>query len=187
MCNVGAIGLGIQGIGVLGNYIASKKEQTAYAEYQTLQTQATLTNYIQQVKSINNRYAEEQQATALEKQEIHIQNMKAKATAQASAASIGIEGITIDNLFKGYDRDSAVSDYVAAKNLEMKGLQYTDELEGMRVKAINAINLQQQYTGNPASTLIGGVGSLFTSYANYQSAKLRDDYYRGQKSTKGVS
>lgn len=186
MCNVGAIGLGLQGVSVVGNYITSKKEQTAYAEYQTLQTQATLTNYIQQVKSINNRYIEEEQASALQKQELRIQNMKAKATAQASAASSGIEGITIENLFRGYERDSAVSDYVAAKNLEMKGLQYNDEIEGMRAKAISSINLQQPYTGNPASTLIGGLGGMLTSYANYQSRKTQDEYFRGKTSIKGV-
>ena len=186
MCNVGAIGLGIQGASVIGNYITSKKEQTAYAEYQTLQTQATLSNYIQQVKSINNRYSEEAQASSLQKREIQIQNMKAKATAQASAASSGIEGITIENLFRGYDRDSAVSDYVAAKNLEIKGLQYNDEIEGMRAKAISSINLQQPYTGNPASTLLGGIGGMFTSYANYQSRKTQDEYFRGKTSIKGV-
>lgn len=189
MCDVstiGGIGLGIQGISVLGNYLTSRKEQTSYSEYQALQTQATLSNYIQQVKSINNRYYEEAEATALQKQQIQLENMQAKATAQASAASAGIEGISIDNLFRGYDRDSAISDYVAARNLEMKGLQYNDEIDSLRIKAINAINLQESYTGSPASTLIGGIGGMLSSYANYYNRNDQTNFYRQKKILGGI-
>ena len=179
MCDFGAIGLGIQGVGLIGNYIASNKEQAAYSKYQALQTQATLNNYIQQAKSINNRYAEEQQATAAQNQENYIQNLQRKATAQASAASSGIQGISIENLFKGYDRATAVSNYTAAKNLQMKGLQYNDELDGLRVQAISAINTQTQYTGaTSASTLIGGIGGLLTSYSNMQLRQDQITYYK---------
>lgn len=179
MCTVGAIGLGIQGTGLIGNYIATNKEQTAYSKYQALQTQATLNNYIQQTKAINNRYVEEQQATTAQNQEIYIQNLQRKATAQASAASSGIEGISIENLFKGYDRATAVSNYTAAKNLQMKGYQYSDELDGLRVQAINAINTQTQYTGaTSASTLIGGIGGLLTNYSNMQLKQDQITFYK---------
>lgn len=186
MCDVGAIGLGIQGAGLVSNLISSKKEQAAYSNYQAQSTQATLTNYIQQVKAINNRYAEEQEASALEKQQISIENMQAKATAQASAASGGVEGSTIENLFRGYDRATAINNYISARNLQVKGLQYTDELESMRYKAISAINIQQQYTGaSTASTLLSGVGGLFTSYANYDYRRSQSAFYK--QNTKGVT
>lgn len=165
MCNVGAVGLGMQAAGAVGGYISSKKEATAYSKYQSLQTQAALTNYIQQSKSINNRYAEEQEASARESQEIAIQNLKAKATAQASAASSGVEGSSIEMLFRDYDRAAAVSNYTAARNLQMKGLQYTNELDGLRVQAINTINGLTQYSDTSASTLLGGIGGLLTSYS----------------------
>ena len=172
MCNIGAVGLGLQGIGMLSSYNAAKQEKAAYAEYQALSTQATLDNFIQQTRAINNRYIEESQATTAQKQEIYLQNLQAKASAQASAASSGIEGISLDNLFRGYDRATAVSNYTAAKNLQMKGLQYNDELDSLRVQAINSINLQQQYSGvSPASTLISGVGGLLTSYSREYKGK----------------
>lgn len=172
MCNIGAVGLGLQGLGVINSYTAAKKEQAAYAEYKTLSTQATLDNFIQQTRAINNRYIEETEATAAQKQEIYLQNLQAKATAEASAATSGIEGISIDNLFRGYDRATAVSNYTAAKNLHWKGLQYNDELDSLRVQAINSINLQQQYTGaSPTSTLLSGIGGLFTSYAREYKGK----------------
>lgn len=181
MCNIGAIGLGIQGAGVVGNYIAEKQAEVQYSKYQTLQTQATLHNYIQQTKAMNNRYAEEQEAAALQNQQVYIQNLQSKATAEASAASSGVEGSTIDTLFQGYDRATAVSNYVAARNLQIKGLQYSDELEGLKAQAISAINLQQPYTGNPVSTLIGGLGGMLTSYSNMQYKQEQVKYYRGAK------
>lgn len=172
MCNIGAVGLGLQGVGLISQYNAAKKEQAAYAEYSTLSTQATLDNFIQQTRAINNRYIEETEATTAQKQEIYLQNLQAKATAQASAASSGIEGISLDELFRGYDRATAVSNYTAAKNLHWKGLQYNDELDGLRVQAINSINLQQQYSGaSPSSTLLSGIGGLFTSYAREYKGK----------------
>ncbi len=177
MCDVGTaisgIGLGLQGASVIGNYISDRQASSAYSDYQALQTQSTLNNYIQQTKAINTRYAQEQEATGLEVQQIYLKNLQAKATAQASAASSGVEGSTIENLFRGYDRASAVSNYVAAKNLQMKGMQYNEELESLRASAISSINLQQPYYSTGASTLLSGLGGMMSSYANYEERKDR--------------
>lgn len=182
MCNVGAIGLGIQGAGVIGNYMAARQEKSAYSRYYSLQSQATLDNYIQQQRAIKNRYIEEEQATTAHKQEIYIENLQAKATAQASAATSGIEGISIENLFRGYDRATALSNYTAAKNLQMKGLQYNDELDSLRVQAINSINLQTQYTGaSPMSTLLGGLGGLLSTYSREYKGKNNWFSYTNRK------
>ena len=105
--------------------------------------------------------------------------MKAKATAQASAASSGIEGITIDNLFAGYERATAVSNYTHAKNLEMLGLEYNNQLDTYRIQAINSINTMQQYNGaSTASTLLSGVGGLFSAYSNNKLKQEQLQYYK---------
>lgn len=179
MCNIGAIGLGLQGIGMIGNAYAQKQQTQAYSSYQQLQTQAALNNYIQQSKQLNLRYTQEQEADAEEREQIRIENMKTKATAQASAASSGVEGITIDNLFAGYERATAVSNYTHARNLQMLGLEYNNQLDAYRVQAINAINTQQQYTGaSTASTLLSGVGGLFSSYASNKMKQEQLQYYK---------
>lgn len=184
MCDVGTaistIGLGLQGASVIKNYISDKQATSAYSDYQALQTQATISNYIQQTQAINTRYAQEQEASGLNVQQIYLKNLQAKATAQASAAASGVEGSTIDNLFRGYDRASAVSNYVAARNLQMQGMQYNDETESMRISAISSINMQQQYNSTGASTLLSGLGGMMTSYANYDERKERMEYYRGK-------
>ena len=105
--------------------------------------------------------------------------MKAKATAEASAASSGIEGITIDNLFAGDNRASAVSDYTHARNLDMLGLEYNNQLDTYRANALSSIYSIAPYTGaTGASTLLSGVGGMMSNYANYKETSERTRYYR---------
>ena len=166
MCEVATIGLAFSAVSAVGNFISKGAEQYQYAKYQELQSRAAIDNYIEQTKAINNRYAEEQEATARQKEDVYYQNLQKKATAQTSAATSGIQGSSINTLFAGYDRATAVNNYVAARNLQLKGLQYNEELDSMRVQAINAVNMQQPYTGGSAgSTLMSGVGGLLTDYA----------------------
>lgn len=188
MCDVSLVGLGISTVGAIGNFFSKKQEQYAYAKYQDLQTQAALHNYIEQSKAINNRYAEEQSATAAQKEEIYLKNLQNKATAQASAASSGIQGSSIENLFRGYDRATAISNYTAARNLQMKGLQYNEELDSMRTQAINAVNLQTPYTGGSAgSTLISGIGGLLTDYSKIDNNNnLKFSLFSRGKSNKNI-
>lgn len=184
MCNIGAIGLGLSAGGMVSNFIASKQEANAYANYQIKQSQAAVDNFIQQTQALNTRYAQEEEAIANQKQEIYIQNLQRQATAQASAASSGITGLSIEGLFKGYDRATAVSNYTAARNLQMKGLQYSNELDGLRVQAINAINLQQQYTSNSSSNLVGGIGGLLTDYSKTQKSNAQFNFWTKNSSSR---
>ena len=179
MCNLAAAGLIMSGAATVFNTIGANQQQKAYANYQQVQSQAALNNYIQQSKQFNLRYAQEQEANAEERQQIHIENMKAKATAEASAASSGIEGITIDNLFAGYNRASAVSDYTHARNLDMLGLEYNNQLDTYRANALSSIYSIAPYTGaTGASTLLSGVGGMMSNYANYKETSERTRYYR---------
>ena len=177
MCNIGAVGLGISAGSLISNYMTSKQEAKAYANYQSLQTQSALNNFIQQTQTLNTRYAQEQEVAANHNQEIYIYNLQRKATAQASAATSGISGISLDRLFQGYDRATAVSNYTSARNLQMKGLQFSNELEGLRTQAINAINLQQQYTSSSSSSLIGGIGGLLSDYSKTQKNNAQFNFW----------
>lgn len=163
MCNIGAIGLGIQVGGLLANTMSSIQEAKAYSNYSIASTNAALANYGQQVNSVSSRYAQEVESAHQEQKQVYLQNLKAKATAQASAATRGVEGTSIDSLFAGYDRQSAISNYLTERDLRNIGLQYDDQLEGLRIGAINSINSQTQYTNRTGSTILSGIGGIFQS------------------------
>jgi hypothetical protein len=107
--------------------------------------------------------------------------MQAKATAQASAAGNGITGSTIENLFHDYDRAEAANEYVASRNLHLKGLQAEDEKEAAYIQAMNTINLQQQYTGgNMWASLLGGAGTAMSTYTSGQVTQSQLKFYGGK-------
>lgn len=163
---------------------SSKKQKKAYAEYQEKTRQAAMEQYRYQTRAINNRLAEEEAASDLQLEQNMIQNMQAKATAQASAAGSGVTGTTIDNLFHDYDRASAASNYVASKNLHLKGLQAVDEKEAAYIQAMNTINLQQQYTGGSMGlSLLSGFGNaLSVGVQNYYGTTSHTNSSKGQLS-----
>ena len=147
--------------------ISNNKQKKAYEEYKEQTRLAAMEQYRYQTRAINNRLSEEAEATALQQEQYMIKNLQAQATAKASAASGGVTGTTIDNLFKDYDRATAASNYVAARNLHLKGLQAGDAKEAAYIQAMNTINLQQQYTGGSMfGSLLSGAGSAMSTWAS---------------------
>ena len=161
---------------------SANKQKKAYAEYQEKTRQAAMEQYRYQTRAINNRLAEEEEASDLQLEQNMIQNMQAQATAKASAAGSGITGSTIENLFKDYDRASAASNYVASRNLHLKGLQAADEKEAAYIQAMNTINLQQQYSGGSMGlSLLSGIGTAMSTYSSGKMAQYQMQYYGGSK------
>ena len=157
---------------------SNEKQKKAYKEYQEKTRQAAMQQYRYQTRAINNRLAEEEEASDLQLEQTMIKNLQAQATAKASAAGSGVTGSTIENLFHDYDRANAASNYVASRNLHLKGLQAADEKEAAYIQAMNTINLQQQYTGDSMwSSLLGGAGSAMSTYASGQVTQAQLSYY----------
>ena len=163
---IAAAGLGLQALGAIGSIASNRQAANDNAQYRALQTQSTLTNYIQQLNAVHTRVNQEQQATVLQKQQLAIENMKARATAQASAAANGVEGSTLDNLFQGYDRATAVNNYIASKNLHFKELQSYQEMMSYRASALSSIYNQTTYTSNGVGSVLSGFGGLLSSYSD---------------------
>ena len=160
---------------------SSEKQKKAHAEYQEKTRIAAMEQYRYQTRAINNRLAEEEEASDLQLEQTMIKNLQAKATASASAAGGGITGSTIDNLFKEYDRANAASNYVASRNLHLKGLQAVDEKEAAYIQAMNTINLQQQYTGGSMwASLLGGAGTAMSTYTSGQVTQSQLKFYGGK-------
>ena len=170
---------GIMAASAIGGSLSAKKQEKAYKEYQAKQQAAAWENYRYQRRAIHNRYAEEVESAQYQQQQIIIQNLKAQATAKASSASMGITGSTIDNLFKDYDRATAMSNYVASRNLYLKKLQSYDEMDAAYIQAKNVGNNLQPYTGaNWFSVLLNGAGTAMSAYSSADYQQQQIDFYR---------
>lgn len=166
MCStigLGIAGLATQALGTASSVYGSVQSAKAYTNYVQNQTEATLDNYRYQSKALNNAYSEETEQANQQNHQAYLSNLQSKAAAQASAASSGVEGSSLDSLFAGYDRASAISNYLTERNLRNKGLQYNDNLDSLRTSALSSLYGLSGYTNTMASTLLSGVGSLLSS------------------------
>ncbi len=167
MCTVASIGLGLQGVSTVFSALGARKQERAYANAQIANINSALNNFRTNVNLNNTRFAQEQESAQEQAQQVYLQNLQQKAAAQTSAAGSGVSGISIDNLFRGYDRTTALSNFISERNLRNMGMQYDENYEGLRTQAINSIYGTQSYTGASAgSTLLGGFGNILTSTAS---------------------
>lgn len=166
MCNPMVIGLAVSAAGSALSAVSSRSAEKEQAKANIAQTKFTLSNFAQQANSNNTRYAQEVEAANEQQQQIYLNNLKAKATAETSAAGNGVAGISIDNLFRGYDRTTALSNYMGEKNIRNMGLQYNDNYEALRANAINSLYGLPQINGdNTASTLMSSAGGILSTVA----------------------
>ena len=178
MCNINAFqaaGLGLSAAGVIGNTVSSVQEARAYSKYSQAQTNSTLENYRYQTRALKNRYSEEVEAINQNRQSVYLENLQQRATAITRAASSGVEGNSLDSLFLGYERATAVNNYLTDRELRLKGLQLNDDADALRVNALNSVNSQSQYTNKTASTLLSGMGGLLSQYSE---SYLKSNYFR---------
>lgn len=166
------VSLGIMAAGSIASTLfgasSARKAAKAQANLQIAQIKYALQNFSQQANANNTKYSQEQEAAYEQAQQIYLENLKAKSTAQTSSAGSGVAGNSIENLFKNYDRATALSNFITERNLRNLGWQYDSNYEALRANAINSIYGLQGYTGQSASSIISqgifDLGKLALSY-----------------------
>lgn len=160
-----AAGLGMQAGASLGDFLGSIYQAKANKRYQVKQINSTLENNRYQLRALKNKYNEEVEATNQQQQQVYLQNLQARARAITSAAGSGVQGNSLDSLFLGYERATAVSKYMTDRELRLKGLQLQDDADALRIQAVNAIHGLTPNVNTSASTLLSGMGNILTSYS----------------------
>ena len=158
----------------IGSYSASKKQEDYYNWYKKENEKAVKEDLRNNIALTNLQYQQEIEASSLESQQAWLENEQAQATAEASALENGLGGNSLASLMQGYERANAVNDYVAAKNLEMKGMQVKQNIKSLEAKAQSAINLGVPYSASSmnnfsmSGSVLGGIGSALSIYSDAQ-------------------
>lgn len=166
-------GQGINAANSILGTLSNAKANKAYSKYAMQQSQSALSNFAQQANTIHTRYSQEQEAQTANQLSVYLENLQRKATAQASAAGSGVQGLSIDSLFNAYDRAVAISNYTAARNLKYKQMNYDDEIDSYRANAISAINSIKPYAGtSPLAATLDGFSNTMNLYSkNYKGTQ----------------
>lgn len=171
MCNADLIGAGTGLVSSIGTGVGQIQSANAYNQYVSQQTASTMNNYEYQTRALNNRYMQEAEQIAQQKQATYLDNLQAKATATTSAAGSGVEGSSIDSLLTGYDRATAITNYMLDRQLRMKELQYSDQSEALRASALSSIYGQTPYNNTIWATAGKNISGSLTSFANILNTK----------------
>ena len=158
--------LGMKAGSAIASTISAYQSAKAFKKFQKAQIASILDNNKYQLRALKNRYNEETEAINQERQAVYLQNLQAKATAMTSAAGNGVEGTSLDSLFMGYDRATAINNYMSDKELRLKGLQLDDNVDALRMQAISSLYDITYQPDKTASTLLSGMGDLISTYAN---------------------
>lgn len=142
---------------------SANEQQKDFSNYQMKQIQSTMADFANNINQTNTQYAQEQEAAHQQQQQVYLDNLKQKSTAETNAAGSGVAGNSIDALFMDYDRATAVSDFMTERQLRYQGLQYNQDMKGLRARAISSINQASYYTGTkPKTAMLMGIGGILS-------------------------
>ena len=112
------------------------------------------------------RMSQEQDAFAQKTHQINVEGAEAKANAEVSAASGGVDGLSVDNIISGIDRDVRANQTAARTNYENTAVQLQSELDGTNTQIKNRINSVQVPTApNPAAFALQGIGGALSAFS----------------------
>jgi hypothetical protein len=124
--------------------IARQYEQMKYMQQESVMQQNRFfadNAYADDIAQLNNRFMQDQEATAQAKQKANIENIQAKGT----VAAAGRMGNSIDALVRDYDRQQLQFDYVTDRNTAFAKDQLQETKRGSAATRGSRIASQQPY------------------------------------------
>lgn len=126
-------------------------------------------NLVREYADVQTRQIQEEDAAAVQKQDI---SREARATTMAAAGEAGVSGLSVDALLADvYGKEATAKDRIS-QNSGFTTANLTREMDGLKAKAQDRINSMPWATGpSPlaAALKIGGVG--LDSYNRYGKPK----------------
>ncbi len=129
-------------------------------------------NLVREYADVQTRQIQEEDAAAVQKQDISREARAARATTMAAAGEAGVSGLSVDALLADvYGKEATAKDRIS-QNSGFTTSNLTREMDGLKAKAQDRINSMPWATGpSPfaAALKIGGIG--LNSYDKYNKPK----------------
>lgn len=156
------------------SYIGQQQAAKAQNEMVRQNQKAANANLVREYADVQTRQIQEEDAAAVQKQDISREARAARATTMAAAGEAGVSGLSIDALLADvYGKEATAKDRVS-QNTGFTTQNLTREMDGLKAKAQDRINSMPWATGpSPlaAALKIGGIG-----LDSYNSYKKRSPY-----------
>lgn len=153
-------------------YIGERQAAAAQNAMVRENQKAANTNLVREYADVQTRQIEEEDAAAVQKQDISRDARAARATTMAAAGEAGVSGLSVDALLADvYGKEATAKDRIS-QNSGFTTSNLTREMDGLKAKAQDRINSMPWATGpSPFATAlkIGGIG--LDSYNRYGKPK----------------
>lgn len=167
-----ATALGVAQTGM--SFISAQQQAKAQNQMVRENQKAANANLVREYADVQTRQIQEEDAAAVQKQDISREARAARATTMAAAGEAGVSGLSIDALLADvYGKEATAKDRVS-QNTGFTTQNLTREMDGLKAKAQDRINSMPWATGpSPlaAALKIGGIG-----LDGYNSYKKRSPY-----------
>ncbi|TRA85481.1 hypothetical protein EXN24_23650 [Rhizobium rhizogenes] len=154
--------------GYMGERQAAAAQNAMVRENQ----KAANANLVREYADVQTRQIQEEDAAAVQKQDLSREARAARATTMAAAGEAGVSGLSVDALLADvYGKEATAKDRIS-QNSGFTTSNLTREMDGLKAKAQDRINSMPWATGpSPfaAALKIGGVG--LDSYNRYGKPK----------------
>lgn len=153
-------------------YIGERQAAAAQNAMVRENQKAANANLVREYADVQTRQIQEEDAAAVQKQDISREARAARATTMAAAGEAGVSGLSVDALLADvYGKEATAKDRIS-QNSGFTTSNLTREMDGLKAKAQDRINSMPWATGpSPfaAALKIGGVG--LDSYNRYRKPK----------------
>lgn len=150
-------------------FIGAQQQAKAQNEMVRENQKAANANLVREYADVQTRQLQEEDAAAVQKQDVSREARAARATTMAAAGEAGVAGLSVDALLADvYGKEATAKDRISQNN-GFTTQNLTREMDGLRAKAKDRINSMPWANGpSPfaAALKIGGVG--LDSYSSYQ-------------------
>lgn len=153
-------------------YIGERQAAAAQNAMVRENQRASNANLVREYADVQTRQIQEEDAAAVQKQDISREARAARATTMAAAGEAGVSGLSVNALLADvYGKETTAKDRIS-QNSGFTTSNLTREMDGLKAKAQDRINSMPWATGpSPfaAALKIGGVG--LESYNRYGKPK----------------
>lgn len=153
-------------------YVGERQAAAAQNAMVRENQKAANANLVREYADVQTRQIQEEDAAAVQKQDISREARAARATTMAAAGEAGVSGLSVDALLADvYGKEATAKDRIS-QNSGFTTSNLTREMDGLKAKAQDRINSMPWVTGPSsfaAALKIGGVG--LDSYNRYGKPK----------------
>lgn len=150
-------------------FIGAQQQAKAQNQMVRENQKAANANLVREYADVQTRQIQEEDAAAVQKQDLSREARAARATTMAAAGEAGVSGLSVDALLADvYGKEATAKDRIL-QNTGFTTHNLTREMDGLKAKAKDRINSMPWATGPrpfAAALKIGGIG--LDSYSSYQ-------------------